>query len=145
MRAPVLFLIVCVAHAVAISGFVGLSGCAARTPTRTTASIPAPVYPPKPVATSAKRTAAVPQVSKTVTLPPVQKVKPRTARITPKAPVTGTPYTVKKGDTLSGIAVRHGVSWKTVADHNGIKAPYQIRLDQRLSIPGATKTPRIAW
>ena len=35
-------------------------------------------------------------------------------------------YTVKAGDTLSGIGAKLGISWKTIADKNGIKSPYTI-------------------
>lgn len=41
-------------------------------------------------------------------------------------------YTVKKGDTLSGVGAKLGVSWKTLASKNGIKAPYVIRVGQKL-------------
>ena len=41
-------------------------------------------------------------------------------------------YTVKKGDTLSGIGAKLGVNWKTLASKNGIKAPYVIRVGQKL-------------
>ena len=35
-------------------------------------------------------------------------------------------YTVKGGDTLSGIGKKLGVNWKTLASQNGIKAPSYI-------------------
>ncbi|MBO5478746.1 MAG: LysM peptidoglycan-binding domain-containing protein [Clostridia bacterium] len=35
-------------------------------------------------------------------------------------------YTVKSGDTLSGIGAKLGINWKTIADKNGIKSPYTI-------------------
>lgn len=52
-----------------------------------------------------------------------------------KAPTQKT-YTVKKGDTLSKIAKENNVkSYKTIADLNGIKFPYTIRVGQKLLMP----------
>ncbi|MCZ0980143.1 peptidoglycan-binding protein [Streptomyces diastatochromogenes] len=47
------------------------------------------------------------------------------------APSTGT-YTVRDGDTLSGIGKALGIKWETLAQLNGIKAPYVIRPGQKL-------------
>lgn len=41
-------------------------------------------------------------------------------------------YTVKSGDTLSGIGAKLGVSWKGIASKNGIPAPYTIYPGQKL-------------
>lgn len=41
-------------------------------------------------------------------------------------------YTVKSGDTLSGIGAKLGVSWKDMASKNGIAAPYTIYPGQKL-------------
>lgn len=41
-------------------------------------------------------------------------------------------YTVKSGDTLSGIAAAHGTSWTSLANKNGIHAPYTIYVGQRI-------------
>lgn len=41
-------------------------------------------------------------------------------------------YTVKSGDTLSGIGAKLGVNWKSIADKNGIKSPYIIYPGQKL-------------
>lgn len=41
-------------------------------------------------------------------------------------------YTVKSGDTLSGIGAKLGVSWKDIASENGIPAPYTIYPGQKL-------------
>jgi len=35
-------------------------------------------------------------------------------------------YTVKSGDTLSGIGAEMGVNWQSIANKNGIKSPYRI-------------------
>ena len=41
-------------------------------------------------------------------------------------------YTVKRGDTLSGIGAKLGVNWQTIASKNGIRSPYTIYPGQRL-------------
>ncbi|GEB50457.1 hypothetical protein SCA03_30080 [Streptomyces cacaoi] len=45
-----------------------------------------------------------------------------------------TSYTVKKGDTLSGIGEKFGVDWRSIASLNGLKAPYVIRVGQTLKL-----------
>ena len=46
----------------------------------------------------------------------------------------GTRYTVRAGDTLSGIARRHGCSTEAMARTNGLRSPYALRPGQRLSL-----------
>lgn len=41
-------------------------------------------------------------------------------------------YTVKAGDTLSGIGAAYGINWQSIAAKNGISAPYTIYVGQRL-------------
>lgn len=48
---------------------------------------------------------------------------------------TGT-YTVQSGDTLSGIAAKYGTSYQTLANLNGISAPYIIYPGQVLKTTG---------
>lgn len=43
-------------------------------------------------------------------------------------------YTVKSGDTLSGIGAELGVGWKDIAAKNGIASPYTIYPGQKLVI-----------
>ena len=56
------------------------------------------------------------------------------AAATPAA--TPARYTVKSGDTLSGIAARHGVSMAALVSANGISANATIYPGKTLSIPG---------
>jgi predicted chitinase/LysM repeat protein len=51
---------------------------------------------------------------------------------------TGGSYTVQPGDTLSGIASRHGTTVGALAQANGISNPDFIQVGQRLTIPGAS-------
>ncbi|AKQ70225.1 Membrane-bound lytic murein transglycosylase D precursor [Myxococcus hansupus] len=48
----------------------------------------------------------------------------------------GGSYTVKSGDTLSGIASRHGTTVSALARANNISNPNLIHVGQRLTIPG---------
>lgn len=43
-------------------------------------------------------------------------------------------YTVKSGDTLYGIAIAHGLNWKTLATRNNISDPSLIFVGQQLSL-----------
>lgn len=55
-------------------------------------------------------------------------------------PVTGDTYVVQRGDTLSHIARRYGVSVETLLRANGLFNAHAIYADQRLVIPGAGET-----
>jgi len=59
----------------------------------------------------------------------------------PPAPSKPEPYTVRKGDTLSHIARRHGVRTDTLARANDIKNPDHIQPGQRLHIPKDAPQP----
>ncbi|KAA2285757.1 peptidoglycan DD-metalloendopeptidase family protein [Arenimonas fontis] len=53
-------------------------------------------------------------------------------------------YTVRKGDTLYGIAFRHGLDYREVAAWNGIRAPYTIYPGQRLLLRGREQAREVA-
>ena len=57
----------------------------------------------------------------------------------PSAPASGT-YTVRSGDTLSGIASMYGTSWQVLARINGLSDPNLIYPGQVLNINGAANT-----
>lgn len=46
-------------------------------------------------------------------------------------------YTIKRGDTLSGIAAAHGTTVKVLADLNGISDPNKIVAGRTLKLPAA--------
>lgn len=48
-------------------------------------------------------------------------------------------YTVKRGDTLYSIGWRYGMDYKTLAKVNGIRAPYTIRVGQKLRFKSTWK------
>jgi murein DD-endopeptidase MepM/ murein hydrolase activator NlpD len=61
----------------------------------------------------------------------------------PQAPAqqaAGGSYVVSSGDTLYSIGRRHGVSANEIAAANGLSSPENIRVGQRLQIPGAGST-----
>jgi membrane-bound lytic murein transglycosylase D len=60
----------------------------------------------------------------------------RTARIRGgRSPVAGEAVTVRKGDTLSRIAKRHGVRVKSLASANGLKTTSKLKAGARLVLP----------
>jgi murein DD-endopeptidase MepM/ murein hydrolase activator NlpD len=62
----------------------------------------------------------------------------------PRAPTPdGRPRThvVAKGDTLWNISQRYGTTVGAIAQVNHVRNPHEIRIGQRLVIPGATRTP----
>jgi membrane-bound lytic murein transglycosylase D len=52
------------------------------------------------------------------------------------SPSRGATHTVRRGDTLSAVARRHGCSAQTVARANGLRSPYALWPGQRLRLDG---------
>jgi murein DD-endopeptidase MepM/ murein hydrolase activator NlpD len=50
-------------------------------------------------------------------------------------------HVVAKGDTLWSISQRYGTTVGAVSRANHLRNPHEIRIGQRLQIPGATRTP----
>jgi len=113
-----------------------------RTPTRTPTATVTPIRTNTPVPTATTRPTVTP-------VPPSPTVAPSPTVTTAPSPTwtaTFTPsplrtYVVQKGDTLSGIAVRFGVSVQALAAANGITNPALIRPGQVLVIPQPGVTP----
>lgn len=51
-------------------------------------------------------------------------------------------YTVRSGDTLSGIAARYGLSYVSIADMNDVAPPYRIYVGQSLKLKGSGNNRR---
>jgi len=58
----------------------------------------------------------------------------------PAPPAAGGTYVVRRGDTLIGIAARHGVSVSRLAATNGLRTNSWVYVGQRLKIPGQTSS-----
>lgn len=58
------------------------------------------------------------------------------ASTTASSTPTTTAYTVRAGDTLSAIAVRHDTTVAALASANSLANPSYIRVGQRLAVPG---------
>jgi LysM repeat protein len=77
-------------------------------------------------------------------VPPVPPTPPPKETITPPAPPAPPAestffYTVKGGDSMSGIAYMYGVDAKKIASLNGISNLNTIRVGQKLKVPGDGK------
>ncbi|MCB1508925.1 MAG: peptidoglycan DD-metalloendopeptidase family protein [Hyphomicrobiaceae bacterium] len=84
-------------------------------------------------------TASVPVAPATHSVPaPAPRPASETRAAAPSTVQPGGSYVVASGDTLYGIARRHGVSTSQLMAANGIADANQIRIGQRLVIPGAT-------
>ncbi|MGP1282338.1 MAG: peptidoglycan DD-metalloendopeptidase family protein [Parasphingopyxis sp.] len=91
------------------------------------ACIPAPSGP---------RTASRPPAARPAPPPPAPAPSWQTQTVAANAvEIDATRYTVRAGDTLSGIARRTGASVEAIARANDIAPPYVIRPGQRLDIP----------
>lgn len=53
-------------------------------------------------------------------------------------------HRVRKGETLSGIAARYGVSTQQLARLNGLRQPYRLVVGRVLTLPGAVETAGLA-
>lgn len=51
-------------------------------------------------------------------------------------------YTVRSGDTLSGIAARYGLSYISIADMNDVAPPYRIYVGQSLKLKASANNRR---
>jgi len=54
---------------------------------------------------------------------------------------TASTYRVKRGDTLSLIASKHGIAFQDLAKYNGIRETTVLQLNQELKIPGGASGP----
>lgn len=116
-----------------------LAGCATRTP-RSVDTPSTPVMPPAPGGDEEELPPPMEveftpvEVEPAPAPDPVEPDAPRVTRPEP-APRPGTPYTIKKGESLSAIAVRNKMSWKKLAEYNRIADPDKVREGQVILIP----------
>lgn len=112
MRTPLLVGSVVAVHCVAIGSVVLIQGCGTLPVDR----VSEPKMPPQ---------LASPLIEPMVIEQPVF------------APVESGVYEVRKGDSLSRIAQKHGISTLELSSLNNIKNPNQIRIGQKLVVPGS--------
>ena len=87
-------------------------------------------------------------IGQTLLIPSPHSSSTTTASYTPSVPGSPPPasstssvtYTVKKGDSLKAIAIRHKTTTAALATANRIKDPNKLLLGQRLVIPGRSGT-----
>lgn len=91
---------------------------------------PAPEPPPAVEPPPAKVVAVKP-------LPPPAVPRKRPAAVAPVPAATGRTIVVQRGDTLSGICVRHHVKMSAVVAANPGLKPNHIRIGQKIVLPGA--------
>ena len=90
-------------------------------------SVPKPTTEAKPTQVASNN--APPIVTPTPKPKPVVKHKPK-----PKPKPRTTVHTVRKGDTLYGLAKKYGTSWTKIQKANGISGS-TIQIGQKLKIP----------
>ena len=117
--------------AVAITRFGG----PAVGPTVVAAPSGSPAAHGSPAATGAAPTATPAQPTRTLVPSDVQPSPTPRRTAQPPTQAGGGSYTVKSGDTLSGIAAKNGTTWKALAQLNQIKDPKKIRVGQVLRLP----------
>ena len=114
-------------------GAVLLSGCASR-------------MGPAPIESRDVPGVSTPSVKRASVAPTAPA--PVTARPSAEASSSLAPdgfYRIKRGDTLIGISLDHGVSWRDLASWNQIDNPNLIEVDQLIRVrPPAVTTPASA-
>ncbi len=112
-------------------------------------SAPKPAAP-KPATRPAVRPVAQP-APKPTTPAPSPAARPAPAQPAARPPIAARPaqppaaqaeYAVAKGDTLSAIAARNGVTWQEIARLNGITDPRRLQQGQRLRMPARPPAPQ---
>jgi len=75
--------------------------------------------------------------------PEKKEVLFRESPLVPEAKAQGVYHTVKRGETLWRIARTYGIDLQTLAETNNIIDPTQIKVDQKIFIPGATSLKKV--
>lgn len=101
--------------------------------------------PPPPVATPAPapETPAAPAPAP-ASQAPAQPAPSATPEAAPSPSAAGSTHTVQPGETLSGLAVRYGLSLADLMTANGLVDPDRLRAGQMLIIPGGARLPEMA-
>jgi len=129
-KPPFLMLTILGIHVAAAGFFMMMSGCSTTKQTSVEPP-PAPIMPPKPIDESVATPMPRPGFR-----PPVS---------VEKAPETidaadASSYTIQKGDSLSKVAARAGVSVREIQELNNITDPNKIRIGQKILLPAHAKS-----
>lgn len=125
-QGPALVAVVVTLHVIAVGSIVMIQGCGV-TRTARVEPPPAPTMPPTDVAVDERPVTPAPSP---VFQPPVAT----DPEPTPPAADLNT-YEVRRGDNLSTIASRHGVTTAELVDLNQLSDPNAIRIGQKLLLP----------
>lgn len=132
-------LLVAALHVLVLAGFSLLQGCATGECPVCWLNWPYNTPPEEPLIVPADSPESG-YVEESLFLPPVAPVE--MPAVTYTDPVITEPavpdhtYTVKKGDTLSGIASMYGTSWRNLSDYNALSNPNKLYVGQEIRIPG---------
>lgn len=135
IKTPIVVAVVAGLHIVAITSFFGIQGCGTTKPAAATIvePAPAPVMPPKLDVAGSSQKRSRPA------LKPPRPVEHAATSVSQSSLKT---YVIKKGDSLSVIAKRHGVSMRDLQDVNHIQNPNKIRVGQKLVLPSYATVSR---
>lgn len=130
-KPPFLMLTILGIHVAAAGFFMMMSGCSS-TKQASVEPPPAPILPPRPADESAVST-------------PMPRPGFRPPVAVEKAPESidaagASSYTIQKGDSLSKVAVRAGVSVREIQELNSIADPNKIRIGQKILLPAHAKS-----
>lgn len=122
-----------------------LAGCATSRPPRQVGPPPSPVMPPPP-SRSQGEMEMIPPLEVDFGRPQITETHmpaaPRPPQPRPELkPREGTPYTIKKGESLSQVAARHNLNWRKLAEFNYITNPDRVIVGQVILIPPGNGTP----
>ncbi len=97
-----------------------------------------------PIVTKAPKTVIPKPTPRPVPPVPKQKPKPEHKPVSPvPEPEKYLLYKVKKGETLSGIAIQYGMKKEIIAEDNKLKDPDKIYKDQKLKIRKSAITKKV--
>ncbi len=124
MKTPVLIAIVVTLHCVAVALIICMQGCVTTGGDDVAITTEHPILPPPAY----------------VAPTPVHTVPRERVREWPSKTVS---YSVKSGETLSGIAQKNGVKVSELVRINGIADPNKLRSGEKILLPvGASRAPR---
>mgnify|MGYP000921848803 CR=1 FL=1 len=128
VKTPLLVAVVAILHVIAIGSVFFMQGCG-TTPTAQVEPPPAPILPPRDLPADRVQIKTPPAFQPSVPVEAAPTVMDDDANV----------YVVEKGDMLSKIAVRYGVSAREIAELNNLKNPNGIRAGQKLLLPSYAK------